>query len=347
MKMYKPKRLKKGSSIAIISPSWGGPFCYQHIYEKGLERLREFGFNIVEYPTAKMDSKKIYENPKLRAEDINRAFKDKNIEGIISTIGGEESIRVLPYLDSNIIKSNPKFFMGYSDITTFNTYFNQLGLVTFNGPSVMAGFAESKKLEDDFVDYINEFLFGEWNEFEYKKFKRYTSKYLAWNEPKNLDKKNSNYILDKENWNFIQGEKLVRGELFGGCIEVLEFMKGTKFWPKKDFWDGKILFFETSENKPTPSQVSWFLRNYGMQGILEKTNGIIFGRARDYSKDEKKDLEKLIIKILKEFNREDLTVVTNVDFGHTDPQLIMPLGIKIQINPKGKSLKLVESIWEN
>jgi len=344
--MIKPNRLKKGDTIAIVALSWNGNEFFPHIVEKGIERLEnQFGFKVKKGNTLSYNNKKLYENPKLRAEDLHNQLLDKKVKGIITIIGGNESIRVLSFLNKEIIKNNPKFFMGYSDITTYNTYFNQLGLIMFNGPTVMAGFAESIKLEDDFAKYFENFIFGNWNEFKYEKFKRYTNKYLDWSDPNNLDRENINYIENKEDWHFIQGTKTVEGELFGGCIEVLEFMKGTEFWPNKDFWNEKILFFETSEEKPSPKNVEYGLRNYGMQGIFDKIKGILFGRAKDFTEKEKKELEEVILKILKEFNREDLVVVTNMDFGHTDPQMIIPNGIKAQINPKEKTFKLLESIW--
>lgn len=346
--MIKPKKLQKGDTIAIVALSWGGHEYFPHIVKQGIKRLEhEFGFKVKKGNTLNLTNKELYENPKKRADDLHEQFLDKNVKGIIAIIGGNESVRVLPYLDMNLIKNNFKFFMGYSDIATFNTYFNIHGLVTFNGQTVMAGFAESKQLEEDFVEHINKFFFEDNNNFEYKKFKRYTNKYLDWRDPENLKLENTNYIKNNDNWHFISGNKIVEGELFGGCIEVLEFMKGTQFWPKEDFWKNKILFFETSEEKPKVSNVEYWLRNYGMQGILNKVNGIVFGRARDYSENEKKELENVILKILKEFKLENLNVITNVDFGHTDPQIILPLGIKAEINPQKKTFKLIEPIWED
>ncbi|MFW6272915.1 MAG: LD-carboxypeptidase, partial [bacterium] len=179
----------------------------------------------------------------------------------------------------------------------------------------------------------------------YGAFKRYSNKYLDWNEPDNLDKENTNYVENTDTWHFIQGEGIVRGELFGGCSEVLEFLKGTRFWPAEDFWDNKILFFETSEEKPLPEQVKWMLRNYGTQGILNKINAILFGRAKDYTQEEKQELEQVILQVCREFEREDLIVVTNMDFGHTEPQFILPLGINAQIDVDNELVKLIESPW--
>ncbi len=342
--MKKIPRLKKGSRIAILSPSWGGTKSFPHIYKKGLERLKtSFGLELIEFPTTKMTETEVYNSPSQRARDINEAFKRKDIEGIIVTIGGDDGIRVLKHLDLEIIKNNPKFFMGYSDTAIFNIYFNQLNFITFNGPSVMAGFAESKTLKEDFVKHIKTFLFSNWKKFEYSPFKEYTDKYLNWSEPKNLNKENINYVENSEGWNFIQGTGNVVGILTGGCMDALEIMKGTVYWPKKTYWKNKILFFETSEMKPSPEQIECILRNYGLQGILSNITGMLFGRPKNYSQEEKIELDKVLLKILKEFNRQDMIVVTNVDFGHTDPQIILPLGVKMEIDVDKKRLRLIES----
>lgn len=121
-------------------------------------------------------------------------------------------------------------------------------------------------------------------------------------------------------------------------------MKGTNFWPQKEFWNGKILFLETSEEKPSVDQVKWMLRNYGIQGIFDKISALMFGRARDYSDQEKKELNDIIIQVIKgEFKNDTLCIVSNMDFGHTDPQWILPLGIKAELDPIKKTFKLLES----
>jgi len=121
-------------------------------------------------------------------------------------------------------------------------------------------------------------------------------------------------------------------------------MKGTDFWPQKDFWNDKILFLETSECKPSIDQIKWMLRNYGIQGVFNKLSVLMFGRARDYSDQEKKELDDAIIQIVKrEFKNDTLCIVSNMDFGHTDPQWILPLGIRAEIDPTKQTFKLLES----
>ncbi len=335
--------MKRGDTVAVVSSSCGGPSVFPHVYELGTKRLEEvFGLKVREYPSARIDAVFLYENPQFRAKDINDAFADKEVKAIFASIGGDDSIRILPFLDKDIIQNNPKIFMGYSDTTTLLTYINQLGLVTFNGPSVMAGFAEQGALKVDFVSHIKEILFDVGESYEYKPYEEWTEHMLDWSNPENL----ANYrkYNKSDGWKFVQGESVVQGELFGGCIEVLEFMKGTDFWPTKDFWNGKILFLETSEDKPSVNNVKHMLRNYGMQGVFGRINGLIFARARDYSLEEKKQLDEAIISIVaKEFGRADLPIVTNFDFGHTDPQLVMPLGVKAEIDCVNKKVRLVES----
>lgn len=343
MNFVKPKRLKQGDTVAIISPSSGLPNLFPQVYQHGLKQLRErFNLNIKEMPTAMMDMDTLYRNPQRRAEDINAAFADPTVDAIITTIGGDDSVRVLPYLDLDTIRANPKIIMGYSDATTFLTYLNQRGLVTFNGSSIMAGFSQLGALPEALTTHIQTILMEDFEVYNYQSFGVYTERYADWSNPDNIGQIEP--LKDETiGWQWIQGEGTTTGYLFGGCIEVLEFMKGTQFWPEPDFWNDKILFFETTEDKPSVDVVKWYLRNYGSQGILERIRGILFARARDYSHDEKMALVEMIQRLLTiEFNRPDLPVVANLDFGHTDPQWIMPNGVLAEINPSAKTIRLLE-----
>ena len=129
MPFIKPHKLKKGDTIAIISPSWGGPSVFPHIHENGLKALREeFGLSIKEYPTARAEADFLYHQPEARAVDVNQAFADPEVKAIIASIGGDDSIRILPFLNPDIIQSNPKILMGYSDTTTWISAIRSLNL---------------------------------------------------------------------------------------------------------------------------------------------------------------------------------------------------------------------------
>ena len=342
--MLKAKRLKKGSNIAIISPSNGLPSVFPHIYELGLRNLNELlGFNIIEMPTARMSREELYKNPRLRAEDINNAFRDPSIDGIICSIGGYESIRILKYLDKELILKNPKLLMGFSDATTFLTYLNQLGLVTFYGPSIMAGLAQLGSLPAEYHKHLEDFLFSEFDSYSYKPYPVWTNGYRDWTD-KSLAGQCTEFYDNSKGWSFLQGKTAVEGDLWGGCMEVLEFLKSTEYYPDKSFFDGKILFFETSEEKPDPLHVGYFLRNYGIQGVFDRIKGLMFARPKDYTKDELQEFKDTITNILQiEFGLPELPVVVDADFGHTDPKLILPLGCRARLDPATNSITLLEN----
>ena len=339
----KPVRLKPGSTIAIVSPSSGSPSLFPGIYEMGLKNLQDiFGLKVIEYPSARMSIEALYQNPRLRAEDLNHAFLSDEVDGIITSIGGYESVRILKYLDIEGIRTHPKFIMGFSDASTFLSYLNTLGLITFYGPSIMAGFAQLNFLPAQYIQHIKDLLFGTNFPYSYKPYPSWTNGYQDWNNPDTLGQCTTLYENSK--WFFSQGSKKVEGHLWGGCIEVLEFMKSTSFWPDASFWEGKILFFETSEDKPLPMQVGYMLRNYGIQGIFEKIKGVVFGRPKDYSIEEKQELNQTVKTIIcDEFKASELPIIMDVDIGHTDPKLILPLGGKISLDPENNSIVLLES----
>jgi muramoyltetrapeptide carboxypeptidase LdcA involved in peptidoglycan recycling len=133
----------------------------------------------------------------------------------------------------------------------------------------------------------------------------------------------------------------VQGRLIGGCIEVLNFIRGTEIFPSVDDFKDSILFFETSEEKPPSWLIECELRNYGISGILDGVLGIICGKPQDeYLMNE---YNETIVKVLKEFGREDMPVITNMNFGHTEPKICLPYGALAEINCDLKTFKILES----
>lgn len=341
MNYKKPPKLIIGETVAIVSPSWGGPNVFPHVYENGLKILTEWGLKIKEFPTARMDASFLRENPQVRAKDINDAFADPEVKAIFASIGGNDSVRILPFLDKRIFAKNPKILMGYSDFSTLHVFANLQGLVSFYGPSIMAGLSQIENLPESFKTHVHEILFEPKDYYEYKPYGKYCDGYLEWSNLENLGKTNT--LKTDDGWHFLQGNSKTKGELFGGCIEVLEMMKATEFWPSHDFWRGKIFFLETSEEKPSINYIVHVLRNYGMLGVFDQISGFVFSRARDFSDDEKKELEEKIVYIVaNEFGKPNLPIVANFDVGHTDPQLILPLGVKAEIDCIKRMISLVE-----
>ncbi len=346
MESLKLRKLKKGSRIAVISPSSALPNLFPEIYELGLQNVMDaLGVETVEMPSARMDRKMLYEHPEIRAKDINDAFKDERIDGIICSIGGYESVRILPFLDLEVIKANPKMIMGFSDATTFLSYLSSQGLPTIHGPSIMAGFAQFKSFEKAFQTHVKTFLMALTCPYVYPKYTQLTQGYKDWTCIETLGE--CLPFTSNEGMMTLQGHQSVTGKLWGGNIEVLEFLKGTTYWPKPDFWADKILLFETSEDKPTPMNVGFMFRNYATQGILSHIRGILFAKPKDYSSEEIETLNEIIMNILTvENSLSELVVISGGDFGHTDPKWLLPLGCEVELDPLKGTVTLLESPFE-
>lgn len=326
--------LKKGSKIAVISPSNGAPELFPDVFQKGVQNLKTlFNYEVVIYPSCTKTTEFLYNNPKFRAEEINCAFADTTIDGIICSIGGYESIRILEHLDIELILKNPKFIMGFSDSTSFLTYLNSLGLKTYYGHSVMAGIAQLHHFPNS-LDQVDQYLTTDWDQFEWTTSDEYVDGYKDWfvYPSEILDPKPNTHCFE------VFTDNTMKGQLWGGCIEVLEGLKGTKYWPTPEFFDGKILFFETSEEKPTPDQVGYMIRNYAIQGLLNRVEGVIFGRCKDYTTDEYNELKRILLNIFEIELEIAPKVIFNLDFGHTDPKWILPYGVDVELKYKAKSL---------
>ncbi|MCI4330953.1 MAG: LD-carboxypeptidase [Thermoplasmata archaeon] len=343
MRAVRPPRLRAGETVAVLSPSWGGPSLFPHVFDRGVSELeRRFQIKVREFPSTRADPETLWRNPELRAADVNAAFADPEVRAIVSSIGGDDSCRILPHLDADTIRANPKVLLGFSDTTTLLTFVRSLGMVTFHGPSIMAGFSQASAVPPEFERHLREILFDAERSHEYVPFGQYSDGYPRWEDPETVGQVSRPH--EDSGWHWVQGAGRARGELWGGCLEVLEFLKGTEYWPRPSFFRGKVLFLEGSEAAPTPVQVKWMLRNYGMQGVFEGIRGLLIGRARGYGEDEKRQLDDAVRSVVaEEFGKPDLPIVTNMDFGHTDPQFPLPLGVRCLIDFGDRRFRLTEA----
>ncbi|MFZ0578622.1 MAG: S66 peptidase family protein [Psychrobacillus psychrotolerans] len=339
--LKKPKMLKAGDKVATISLSWGGAGepDLRWRYEQGIDRLRNvFGLEVVAMPNSLKGGDYLYENPQARAEDLMNAFKDPTIKGIFSNIGGSESIRLLPYIDFDVIRDNPKVFIGYSDSTVTHLFCHKAGISSFYGPAILMDFAENVEMHEYTVEALKKTLFTASAIGEVKPATEWTSERLEW-IIENKDKKRK--MNTNKGYELLQGSGIAQGRLIGGCIEVLEFAKGTSLWPAKEYWKDSILFFETSEELPTPGNVEYWLRNYGTQGILQQAKGIIFGKPQNEKYYE--EYKESIRVIMKELSLENLPVLYNLNFGHTEPKFVLPYGAMAEINCENRTFSILDS----
>jgi len=339
--MIRPPKLVQGDKVATISLSWGGAGDLPHRYEMGKRQIQEyFGLEVVETRNALKPSEWISRNPKARAEDLQEALEDKSIKAIISNIGGEDSIRLLPYINLDTIKNHPKIFIGFSDTTVTHFAFYKAGVTSFYGTSTMVGFAENNGMHQYQIDDIKRTLFSSKVIGTIQpNTEGWTSEMLDWSDPAN--QLTSRTLESSTGWRYLQGSGVVTGTLLGGCLEVLENLKDTAYWVSPKDWKGKIMFIEPSDFMIDPEYLRWILRNYAASGILHNINGLLFGRP--YQDKYWKDYDEAILKILKEEMLLDMPVITGMDFGHTCPIFTMPYGVQAQINVDEKKFSILDN----
>lgn len=342
LKLIKPQMLKHGDKVATVSLSWGGSgdADFRWRYEVGKNRLEElFGLKVVEMPHTLSGSQFVYDHPEKRAEDLMAAFLDPSIKGIFSCIGGYESIRMLPYIDFEVIKNNPKVFIGFSDTTTTHFICLKAGVSSFYGASILNEFAENVKMIDYTKDWVQKTLFENTPLGVIPVAEAWSGERIEWLEKyKHIEKQ----LKPNQGYEFLQGSGTVQGRLIGGCMEVLEMLKGTILWPELDTFKDAILFLETSEDMPDPTYVGYWLRNYGAQGILQNIKGIIWSKPSQekYFEEYKEVILKVIVH---ELGLTELPIVYNMSFGHNFPMCCIPYGALAEIDCDNKSFSILES----
>lgn len=345
-KLIKPNELNPGDKIAVVTLSWGGPGAFPYRYEVGKQRLESlFELEVVPTKHVLKDPDWIYRNPQARAEDLMEAFLDPTVKGIFSSIGGDDSIRLLPYVDFNVIRQNPKIFLGFSDTTVSHFMCLKAGLSSFYGPAIMTAFAENVEMHAYTIHGINRVLFS--NEIIGEipqNTEGWTKEYLNWANPPNQNIRRK--LNPPTGWKFMGGlDKAVQGRLIGGCVEVLQFINGTSLWPDLDVWKDSLLFLELSEEGISPLALTRTLRNLAAQGILEKVKGLLFSKpgGAHISADLFGDYDMAILKTLEEYSLESMPIVTHMDFGHSDPMWTLPYGCLTEINPVKRSVAILEN----
>ena len=270
-----------------------------------------------------------------RAADIHDMFRAPEVTAIIAAIGGDHSCHLLPHLDFELIRNDPTIFMGYSDITVLNVaIWRQTGLVTFNGPTLITDFAEyPSPIEYTADSFLRTVCSGE-PVGQIVPSPTWTEEFLDWSRRSDLAR--ARKLTTSDGWSWLRAG-VGEGALVGGCLELLQHLRGTEYWPA---FSGKILFLETSEEHPSPAKVDGILMDYENMGVLGDLNGLLFGRPMKYSDVEKDELRQVILDRTSEYS---YPVVADMDFGHTAPQFVLPIGCRARIDSSTQCFELLEA----
>ncbi len=317
------KKLKKGDHIRVIAPARSLGIVSQECRQIALKRLQEMGLKVSFGKHTEETDEFLSSSTESRLADLHEAFADKSVDGILTVIGGFNSIEILSGIDYELIAENPKILCGFSDITALaNAIYAKTGLVTYSGAH-FSTFGMLKGIEYT-IEYFQKCL------FQQEPFALQPSKEWA-DDPWYIDQEKRHFIKNDGYWLINSGK--VEGKLIGGNLGLLDELKGTPYFP--DIKDS-ILFLEHCAEH----EVWTFNRN--LQALclhpdFATVKAVVFGRFEPENKMTK-DLLLRIVGRKKEL--QHLPMIANVDFGHTTPIITFPIGGKCRID--GANIELTE-----
>ncbi len=293
MKRVRPKSLKAGARLAVVSPA---STARAELVSAGVAHLRRLGFVVTVFPHT-LDRGPIYYAGTAadRVKDLHAAFADPAIDGIVCTRGGWGSAELLPLLDGELIRAHPKAFIGYSDVTSLQTWlWNECGLVSFYGPMVAADFSRTDAPE---MRSWRAALRGE----------------AAWS------------VGVECGLRVLRGG-VAEGLLSGGCLSILVEGLGTPYGAQSE---GGVLFLEDIGTKPY--QWDRMLVHLQYAGMLEGVTGIVFGdMEQNVAPGEMELVEKAILHALRGFKGP---VGIGLKSGHVNVgNVTLPLGVRVKLD---------------
>ncbi len=314
MKTIKPKKLHKGDTVAIISPSNAVPKNLMGQFNNGVKTLEGLGLKVRIGENAL--GRYFYSSGTIeeRLNDIHKAFADKSVKAIIMSTGGNTANNLLDGLDFNLIKKNPKIFSGISDGTTLlNPIFSKTGLITFHGPDLIFGFGLTMSLT------IKENLVKTWFEGKAEELNPNPN----W-KGRDVLNKNEEY----KGWQCVRKGK-AGGRLIGGNTTCLVNLDNTSFRPN---YKGSILFLEAFLS--TVKELDRVFTHFRQASIFDEINGLILGHfygAHALNKKEDREIKDVILEVTKNYSFPILEVG---EIGHNVENFIIPIGCEAFIDPE-------------
>lgn len=329
MKTIKPNSLKAGDLLGVVACSTPITGLSEDARKRAYQRIGELGFRVKEAPNCRQENGHSAGSIQERVDALHEMFKNPEIAGILSFWGGFQSHQLLEYLDFDLIRKNPKPFIGYSDTTALQIAIHTMtGLVSFSGPAVVT--FSKPELPSFTLEYFKKVLIHPETSLRIG-FSESFSDNPWYLEP---DKK----MIFKPN----PGPKIFRhgkafGIAIGGNVGTMLLLAGTKYWPDLN---GKILFFEDDEAE-SPETIDRMFTQLRQMGAFEKLAGLVVGRfPSSVGFQENDSLEMILDDAVRGYQ---IPVITGVDFGHTDPLITIPIGIRCQVNTENLNIEFTES----
>ena len=314
--MIYPKALNIGDKIGFFSPSSPATVFAPNRFARAKDYLEAKGFTLVEGSlTGKSDC---YRSGSIqaRAEELNQLIRDPEVRCIMSTIGGNNSNSLLPYIDYEVLRKDPKIIIGYSDVTALLlAIYAKTGLVTFYGPALVASFGEFPPLVDETFQSFSDFLCPNVSQHQYTMPKVWTDIKHDW------ETQNSAKPVYENEWHFI-GNGKVSGRVIGGNLSTMAGIWGSQYMP--EIRDGDILLFEDSLKGIEAVERSF--AHLLACGIFDKVGAIVLGKHELF--DNKGTGRTPLDVLLEVLNEKDVSILYGFDSCHTHPMLVTPIGVQ-------------------
>ncbi|GAM91372.1 hypothetical protein ANO11243_094220 [Dothideomycetidae sp. 11243] len=331
-----PPSLRKSDCIALVSPSARLNDAFPAAIIRAQQVLSDHGFR-VKTIFEKLKPDQSYEDQALhRCDELHTAFRDPEVKAVMCTIGGSHANNLLRYLDYDLITTNPKVFVGYSDITNLHcAILAKTGMTTFYGPAALSELAEYSHPDTSTMDNLFRMISNE------------TDTITAGPLPRSLEfspallaifygeKEGPRERRPSPGWKWLRNGQ-AQGQLLGGCLSSLLHVVGTVYCPD---WSGRIMFIETAisdanrRNGPDISKVKEQMVDLMNHGVFDKIVGLVVGRPYGANYNDDAVQWKLYHDVLLDVTSEwSWSILAGIDIGHTSPMLTLPLNVPAELD---------------
>lgn len=324
-------KLKKGDAIGIFSPSTPITAYAPKRFQRGVKYLQDKGFKIIEGNlTGKSD---FYRSGSIkeRSEELNNLIRNPKVKCIMSTIGGMNSNSLLPYIDYEAFKENPKPIIGFSDVTAILLgIYAKTGISTYYGPALVASFGELKPYVDLTYKYFEDILVNDINYphmLENPEF--WTDEFIDW---ENQDREKNR--VENELITVYEGK--VQGRLIGGNLNTMTGIWNTEYMP--EIKEGDILLIEDSLHDCATIERSFSLLK--LSGVFDKVSGIILGK-HELFKDSNTGRKPYEI-LLEVLGDKEIPFLAEFDCCHTHPMITLPIGCTVELDATNKRVSIIK-----
>lgn len=323
MKAIFPEKLQKGDKIMVVSPSDSLKLMPGETRKIAEERFGKMGFQVSFAKNAEeldeFDSSRV----RSRVDDVHEAFADKEVKAVFTAYGGYNCNQLLRHLDWDLIRNNPKVFIGFSDTTVLqNAIFAKAGLVTYSGPSY-ARFGQKLYFEYS-LDYFEKCVTST-DEFDIQPSE-------SWSDDWWLQNQEERKLVGNAGWVAINAGEAT-GTILGGNLNTFRLLQGTEYFP--DLKDSILFLEDDSESK---------LVNFDrdLQSIIHlpgfsEVRGLVIGRFQNASNVK---IDQLVKTLKSKEELRHIPILANVDFGHTDPIITFPIGGQAKMIVSGEKSTL-------